>query len=96
MDSICEILNANGPWTWQGRENYIYGHYLNCRPRDGWHFRIHEFPQGFVQTPQKEGFSALLRIKEENPTQQEEIDAIFRGLLTKIQATGIQDIEPYD
>jgi hypothetical protein len=39
---------------------------------------------------------ALLRIEADSLAEKVEIDAVFRGLLTRVMAQEITEIEPYD
>lgn len=45
LDQIVSQLNDAGPWSWQVRESYWYGDYLNCRPAKGIRIRIHDHGQ---------------------------------------------------
>ena len=96
LEAICAIFNAAGPWQWQGRENYIFGAYLNTRPATGVRLRVHEYPQAFITGPREEGFSALLQIEDDSLVEKDEVDAVFRGLLNRVTAIDITEIEPYD
>ncbi len=96
LEAINRIFNDAGPWQWQMRDNYIFGIYMNTRPAEGLHFRVHEYPQAFFKGFGEEGFSALLQIENSSPVEKEEIDKIFRSLLEKVVAVGITEIEPYD
>ncbi len=98
LEEICKVFNDLGPWQWQMRESFIYGYYLNTRPAQGAHFRVHEYPQAFIKGrgTREEGFSALLRIESDSQLTKEDVDPIFRGLLGKVMAKDIMDIEPYD
>ena len=97
LEEICEIFNATGPWKWEMRDSYIFGYYLNTRPADGLHFRVHAFPQAFIgQADDEESFSALLQIKSETAFEKVEMDGIFRKLIDRIMAIDIKEVEPYD
>jgi hypothetical protein len=96
LDAIGAVFNDAGPWQWQLRDSYVYGDYLNTRPARGVHLRVHEYPQAFIQGPREKGFSALLRIEADSLAEKVEIDAVFRGLLTRVMAEEITEIEPYD
>lgn len=93
---ICEIFNAFGPWQWHMRENYMFGSYLNARPEDGLHLRIHEYPQAFFRDDLTHGFKSLIEISSDSLFKRREIDALFHRLLRQILATGVREIEPYD
>jgi hypothetical protein len=98
---MLAIFNQAGPWQWERRESAWYGDYLNTRPAEGIRVRVHEYPQTgeagmtFVGLRDK-GFSALLHIEAEGSTTQEEVDSIFRGLLSRVNASEVTEIEPYD
>ena len=96
LEAICAVFNVASPWQWQVRDNYMYGDYLNTRPAASVHLRVHEYPQAFFKGPREKGFSALLRIEADSLVEQGELDTVFRGLLSKIMATDITEIEPYD
>lgn len=87
IETILTIFNEAGPWIWQMRDSAWYGDYLNARPSEGVRVRIHEV-RGI--------YSALLRIESESAAQQNQIDEVCRGLLAKIHAENIKEIEPYD
>lgn len=42
------------------------------------------------------GFTGLLQIEPGSPATQAEIDAVFRELLSRVNAADITEIEPYD
>ena len=96
LEAICAVFNAAGPWRWQVRDSYFYGDYLNTRPATGVRLRVHEYPQAFFEGFREQGFSALLQIEADTSVEKVEVDAVFRGLLSRIMATGITEIEPYD
>ena len=97
LEEICDTFNASGPWTWQMRENYMYGSYLNSRPADGLHLRLHEYPQAFFKPDwSDQGFASLIQIESDCPFQKAEVDDLFHHLLGQIIATEIIEIEPYD
>ena len=97
LEEIVDIYNASGPWQWQQRESYMFGHYINTRPGAGLHIRIHEYPQAFFGTDrQEEGFSALIQIESDSVFLKLDVDAIFLRLLQRINATEVREIEPYD
>lgn len=101
IEDLLPVFNEAGPWRWQLRDSAWYGDYLNTRPADGVRVRVHEYPQlveagyRFVGLRDK-GFSALLQIAAESLATQAETDAIFRELLTRVHATDLTEIEPYD
>jgi hypothetical protein len=95
LDDILDIFNAQSSWEWSGRESYIFGDYLNCRPEEGVRLQVHHFPQAFVQKPAREGYHALLEVPA-GSSSQKVVDATFRKLLTQVPARDIQSIEPYD
>lgn len=101
LSEIASLMNSAGPWSWQARESAWYGDYLNSRPERGLRVRIHQYPQtvgaGEKFTGMREsGFMALLELGKESGSSREEIDRIFRELLSRINAANITDIEPYD
>ncbi|MCO6453100.1 MAG: hypothetical protein J5I90_20130 [Caldilineales bacterium] len=96
LETIGAAFNDAGPWQWQLRDSYIYGDYLNARPAPGVHLRVHEYPQAFYKGPREQGFLALLQIETDSLLDKAEIDAVFQGLLNRVMATGITEIEPYD
>jgi hypothetical protein len=101
LDGIASLINRAGPWTWQARDSYWYGDYLNTRPAPGLRVRIHQYPQtvGTGQQftgPREHGFMALLELSGESAVTRGEIDAIFRELLARIGAVGLTAVEPYD
>ena len=96
LEAICAVFNDTGPWQWQVHDSYIYGYYLNTRPDKGVHLRVHEYPQAFIKGPREQGFMALLRLGDESLIEKGDADTIFRELLSKVMATGITEIEPYD
>lgn len=93
-------FNTAGPWRWQLRDSAVYGDYLNARPIAGVRVRIHEYPQmgcyGLFTGLRDKGFSALLEIDAASEATRGEIDAVFQGLLQRINATDRTAIEPYD
>ena len=100
LTGMLSVFNDAGPWQWELRESSWYGDYLNARPVEGVRVRIHEYPQTgeageFIGLRDK-GFSALLEIEAESSAAREEIDEAFRGLLEKICAEDVKEIEPYD
>lgn len=96
LEEICASFNANGPWQWAVGDNYIFGYYLNTRPKEGVRLRVHYFPQGFVQQPAKKGFAALLEVTDQSTWSQKDINSTFQKLLSRISARDIQATEPYD
>ena len=96
LEAICTFFNDAGPWQWQVRDSYIYGYYLNTRPAVGVHLRVHEYPQAFITGPREQGFKALLRIEAGSLVEKDDVDAVFRELLSKLMASDIKEIEPYD
>jgi hypothetical protein len=96
LEAIGAVFNDAGPWQWQLRDSFVYGDYLNTRPASGVRLRVHEYPQAFVKGPREKGFTALLQIEADSLAEQAEIDAVFRGLLARVMAQGITEIEPYD
>ncbi len=100
LGGMVSIFNEVGPWKWELRESSWYGDYLNAQPVEGVRLRVHQYPQtgeaGEFVGLRKEGFSALLRIKAESSATKAEIDKVFRGLLERINAIDIKEIEPYD
>jgi hypothetical protein len=100
LEDMLAVFNEAGPWRWEMHESAWYGDYLNTRPSNGVRGRVHEYPQGgeggtFIGLRDR-GFSALLQIEAESSDTQTEVDGIFRGLLTRVQATNVTEIEPYD
>jgi len=87
METIQTVFNEVGPWMWEMRDSAWYGDYLNARPSTGVRVRIH-LVEGI--------YSALLQIGSESAAQQNQIDVVCRGLLAKIHAENIKEIEPYD
>ncbi|MCB0664655.1 MAG: hypothetical protein KDC80_02480 [Saprospiraceae bacterium] len=96
LEEIGNILNISGQWQWQFRDSYIYGNYLSTRPSDDLHVRIHEYPLPFGKEQEESGFTALIQIKADSDLEKSEVDRVFRELLNLIEATEIQEIEPYD
>ena len=96
LEEIVGVFNDAGPWQWQLRDSYMVGMYLNTRPVDGVHVRVHEYPQAFMKGPREAGFSALLQIENDSVAVQEDVDRVFRELLGRVRATDINGIEPYD
>ena len=96
LETICAIFNTAGPWKWQVRDSYMYGSYLNTRPAAGVHVGVHEYPQAFIKGPREKGFLALLQIEADSLVEKIEVDGVFRGLLSRVMATDITEIEPYD
>lgn len=96
LESICKTFNEMGPWQWQLRDNHIFGNYFNTRPKDGLHFKVHEYPQAYFKGPREKGFCALLRIESNSKAGKNDVDPTFRRLLEKIRAKDINEIEPYD
>jgi len=66
---------------------YLHSLHLNARPSEGVRVRMHEV-RGI--------YSALLQIESESAAQQNQVDEVCRGLLAKIHAENIKEIEPYD
>lgn len=100
LEGILSVFHETGPWQWGLRESSWYGDYLNAQPVEGVRVRIHEYPQtgeaGEFVGLRGKGFSALLKIDAESPATREGIDEVFRGLLKKIGAEDVKEIEPYD
>lgn len=96
LEELCVVFNDAGPWQWQLRESYMVGSYFNTRPMEGVHVRVHEYPQAFMQGPRDEGFSALLQIEDDSEAEKEDVARVFRELLSRVMATDINEIEPYD
>lgn len=96
LEEIGSIFNLKGPWHWQLRDSYIYGNYLNTRAEDGLYLRLHEYPLPFGEDQEEIGFSALIQIKADSALEKSEVDRVFLELLNVIEATEIQEIEPYD
>ena len=78
------------------RDSYWYRDYLNTRLATGVRLRVHEYPQAFFQGLREKRFSALLQIEADSLVKNVEVDAVFRGLLSRIIVTDITEIEPYD
>jgi hypothetical protein len=100
IEGLLAVFNDAGPWQWEMRESAWYGDYLSTGPSDGVRVRVHEYPQGgegrtFVGLRDR-GFSTLLQIEAESSATQTEVDGVFRGLLTRVGATNVTAIEPYD
>ncbi len=100
LGSMLSVFNEAGPWEWELRESSWYGEYLNTQPTKGVRVQVHQYPQtgeaGEFVGLRDEGFSALLRIKAESSATKAEIDKVFRGLLERINAVDLKEIEPYD
>jgi hypothetical protein len=108
MKTILTACNEAGPWQWEERESAWYSDYLSTRPVEGVRVRIHEFPQSnevggvFVGPGSDEGvhydkgYTGLLEIREESAATKEDVDKVFRDLMSKINAENIKEIEPYD
>lgn len=96
LEEICKLFNADRTWQWQLRESYVFGSYINSRPTDDLHIRIHEYPLPFGEDQEEIGFSALIQIKVDSALEKSEVDRVFLELLNVIEATEIQEIEPYD
>jgi hypothetical protein len=100
VEELLRIFNEAGPWQWALHESAWYGDYLNTRPTEGVHARVHEYPQmgegGTFQGERDKGFMALLQIEGESGATRAEIDAVFRGLLSRADAAELRTIEPYD
>ena len=90
IEGILDEFNRSGPWSWQMRDSAWYGDYLNVRPAEGVRVRIHEFQEG------GRTYTALLQIESESPAERPQIDEVCKGLLAKISAQNIKEIEPYD
>jgi hypothetical protein len=100
IEAILVVFNEAGPWQWVLSESAWYGDYLNTRPAEGGRVRVHEYPQSgdvgsFVGRRDK-GFSALLQIDDSSSASQADVDEVFRRLLSRITATDVVAIEPYD
>ncbi len=100
LEAMPSVFNEAGPWQWELRESAWYGDYLNTYPTKDVRIRIHEYPQytemGEFNGLRASGFSALLGIEAENSATQAEVDKVFRGLLGRVNATNITEIEWYD
>lgn len=100
IEEIRTVFEEAGPWQWELRESAWYGDYLNTRPTEGVRVRVHEYPQtgdaGTFVGRRAQGFSALLQLEEESSATRDEIDNIFRGLLNRVDAREVAEIEPYD
>ena len=100
IESMLALFNEAGPWQWGLRDSFWYGDYLSTRVASGARVRVHEYPYegeaGRFIGLRGKGFSALLQIEPEGSATQADIDKIFRGLLTRLNAKDITDIEPYD
>jgi|GEM_PF-1243100 len=108
IELILAAFNEAGPWRWGLRDSAWYGDYLNTQPIEGVRVRIHEFPSqaseagvfvgpGTVEGIRYDrGYTALLQIRSESPATKAEIDAVLRGLLGRIHAENLREIEPYD
>lgn len=100
LEGMLAVFNEAGPWQWELRDSAWYGDYLSARAEKGVRMRVHEYPQygeaGVFKGLRDKGFSALLEIEAKSPATQAEVDEIFRGLLARVNATNITEIEPYD
>ena len=96
LEEVIAVFNDIGPWQWQLRDSYMVGSYLNTRPMEGMHVRVHEYPQSFLKGPREKGFLALLQLEDDSAAEQEDVDRMFRELLNRVMATDINEIEPYD
>lgn len=100
LDDLHVVFNAAGPWRWELHDSAWYGDYLNTRPTQGVHVRVHAYPQtgegGTFVGLRDRGFSALLQIEAGSLAAQDEVDSVFRGLLSKAGTKEITEIEPYD
>ena len=100
IESMLALFNEAGPWQWELRDSAWYGEYLSARVTSGVRVRVHEYPfegaAGVFVGLRGKGFSALLQIETESSATQANLDKIFRGLLTRLNAKDITDIEPYD
>lgn len=108
IEVILAVCNEAGPWQWVLRESAWYGDYLSTWSFKGLRVRIHEFPSqaseagvfvgpGTVEGVRyDQGYTALLEIESESSATKAEIDEVFRGLLERINAENIKEIEPYD
>ena len=108
IELILEIWNEAGPWQWQLRDSAWYGDYLNTRTIPGTRVRIHEFPTqaseagaflgpGLVEGVRfHQGYTALLELKAESSATKAEFVWVLRGLLEKIEAENLKEIEPFD
>ncbi len=100
LEGMRSVFNEAGPWHWELRDSAWYGDYLDTNPTSGIRIRVHDYPQsgeaGEFVGLLRAGFSALLQIKDESSVAQEEVDEVFRGLLQRVNATNITEIEPYD
>ncbi len=100
LEAVLSVFNEVGPWQWELRESAWYGDYLYTCPAKDVRIRIHEYPQytemGKFSGLRAKGFSALLGIEAESSATQAEVDKVFRGLLGRVNATNITEIEWYD
>jgi hypothetical protein len=100
LEDMRSVFNEAGPWHWELSDSAWYGDYLNTNPASGVCVRVHEYPQmgeaGEFVGLQRKGFSPLLEIKDASSAAREEVDEVFRGLLQRVNATKIMEIEPYD
>jgi len=100
LEDMLSVFNEAGPWHWVLRDSAWYGDYLNTNPTGGVRVRVHEYPQrgeaGMFVGLRRKGFSILLEIKAESSAAQAEVDEVFRGLMERVNATNITEIEPYD
>ena len=101
IEEMLAVFNEAGSWQWGLRDSAWYGDYLNTRPLEGVRVRVHQYPQEprpgvlFIGLQDK-GFSALLQIEAESTATQAQVEDGFRRLLTRINATNVTQIEPYD
>ena len=83
-----------------GNGNCVIATYMDLiwipRPIPGVHLRVNEYPQSFLKGPHEKGFLALLQLEDGSAAEQEDVDRMFRELLSRVMATDISEIEPYD
>jgi len=100
FEDILAVLDKESPWAWEVRDSAWYGDYLSTAPAPGCRIVIHAYPYdgdaGRFFGLHDEGFSTILRIGADSEAEREAVDRTFRGLLAKIGAHGITEIEPYD
>jgi hypothetical protein len=88
LEQIFAAWTSAGPWEWALRDSAWDGDDLNTRPLPGVRVRIHEPPGG--------GYSDLLQIETGSAAAQNDIDRVFRDLMTLVEARDVAPAEPYD
>jgi hypothetical protein len=100
LPDMQAALDAAGPWKWAARDSAWYGEYLHAVAADGARVALHCYPQegagGTFTGLRESGWSVLLKIDAASAATQEEVDRIFQGLLQKVGAGDVREIEPYD